>query len=65
MNRRSFVRKALYVGLGARSRGSKVHNIYQGLSPAAARTIEEKNLGETTAEIDALVARGPFRTDWA
>ena len=69
MNRRSFVRKALYVGLGAplmaRSRNSKVHNIYQGLSPAAARTIEEKNLGETTAEIDALVARGPFRADWA
>lgn len=69
MNRRSFVRKALYVGLGspliARPPGSGVHNIYQGLPPAAAHTIEEKNLAETTAEIDALVARGPFGADWA
>ena len=78
MDRRSFIRKGLYVSIGfplaaqqaaRRAQASlqtpPVHNIYQGVAPAAAHEMEEKNLAKTTAEIDSLIARGSFQADWA
>ena len=67
MNRRSFVRKGLYVGMGSALaaqqpaslvHNARVHNIYLGGPPAAAHAIEERNLVKTTAEIDALIPIG-------
>ncbi|SPE33854.1 Alpha-L-fucosidase (fragment) [Acidobacteriia bacterium SbA2] len=78
MNRRNFIRNGLYFGTGlalaargtarralASSETPRATNIYEGLSPAAARELEEKNLAATTAKVDSLIAHGPFQANWA
>lgn len=66
MNRRRFVQKILCLGIASRlAARAPVHNIYEALSPAAARALEQKNLVKTTTEIDTLVAHGPFQPNWA
>ena len=78
MNRHSFIRNGLYLGVGlprvaqgaprrASANLSTTHatNIYQGVSPAAARGLEEKNLAKSKAGIDSLIAHGPFQASWA
>jgi len=77
MDRRTFMRRGLGVGAGfplvahlmARRAPSApltitAPNPYQGLAPAAAHQLEEKNLAKTTAEIDALLTHGPFQAQW-
>ena len=39
-------------------------NVYAGLASAAAHEVEERNLAKVTAEIDSLVAQGPFKANW-
>ena len=78
MDRRTFIRKGLYLGVGfpvaaqqavrlarAGRQIPSVRNIYQGMAPAAAHAMEERNLAGTTAAIDSLISGGPFQADWA
>jgi len=41
-----------------------VHDIHQGVAPAAAHEVEEKNLAKATAGIDSLIAQEPFQAEW-
>ena len=77
MDRRNFIRRGLCAGISfpfaaqaarraqASAQIPPEHNIYQGVTPVPAYEIEEKNLAKTTAEIDSLIARGPFPATWA
>ncbi len=38
---------------------------FAGLSPADARALEAANLGKTISRVDATIAAGPFKPDWA
>jgi len=77
MNRRNFLQTAVCAeiatsltapylagALQANGHAGAARSVFKGLTPAAARTIEEKNLKKLTAEIDALVAQGPFKANW-
>ncbi|MBZ5562481.1 MAG: alpha-L-fucosidase [Acidobacteriia bacterium] len=77
MDRRSFIRKGLYAGVGfplaaysrvplAKNKAptSSVSNIYQGVAVAAAHEMEERYLASATVKIDALIAGGPFQARW-
>lgn len=73
MNRRGFVRNALSLGIGTSMAARRAlpvvrhgaRNVYESLTPAAARLLEAKNLTTVTAQVDALIARGEFAPNWA
>ena len=78
MERRDFLRKALCLtagtalpvrsGLawaGAGGNRNLPRNVFEGAGPAAAHRIERRNVGKFISEIDALIAGGPYKPDWA
>ena len=78
MDRRRFMGGGLTIGAGSLLAGRMAarraragaqapppHNVYQGLTVEAAHALEEKNLAQDTAAIDALIAHGPFQAAWS
>jgi hypothetical protein len=72
MNRRSFLFNALtlsaaqstFRGFGATLLGATKSNPFVGMTAAQAKALEERNLDKYSAEIDKLLASGPFQPDW-
>jgi len=73
MNRRGFLLNSLVLsafyssvrGLGLSQSASQPTNPYVGLGLQRAKALEELNLARFTAQIDALIAAGPFKPNWA
>jgi alpha-L-fucosidase len=72
MNRRRFILNSLAVsaapsalrGFGSPLSGSSRNNPFIGLDLKKAKALEERNLASSTAEVDGLLASGPFKPNW-
>ena len=72
MNRRSFLLNALTLsaaqsaarGFAATLPGATRSNPFVGMTAAKAMALEQRNLDKYSAEIDNILASGPFWPDW-
>jgi alpha-L-fucosidase len=62
---RELIRARLLTGGQSNRVAGRARNAFVGLGSSVSRAIERKNTAGLTAKINALLAQGPFRPDWA
>lgn len=66
MNRRELLWGAVELGIASRLWASapSVRNVFEGLAPAQARSLEEQNLASALPAINRLIDHGRYKPEW-